>query len=271
MRRGPPLSAAHAARRCPAHQGAHATGVGALTHRLIERADHRWPRFSNWTVQPCTEQVRDATPAGPLIAARLRSNEPLDAPRERAPQDTPPRCPRPALRTQSSRCADSRPPRHFERPRPSTVGANRHHDEHHNAGITARTSSSSRVPSRARVFIVVHRDHGLDPPCTEDAVAARPFSSLGTSRGADPLANPRSARPCGSSPDHSDELLEGVMGDVARGCLAPRHPAPTRRPRDHLRISPRHRQHRDRRHRPRTPSADGPRSKPALQGARRVR
>ena len=49
-------------------------------------------------------------------------------------------------------------------------------------------------------------------------------------------------------------------GDVARGGAVARHPAPARarRPRDHLGLPPRDRQHRDRPRRPRTTRADDP-------------
>ncbi len=47
--------------------------------------------------------------------------------------------------------------------------------------------------------------------------------------------------------------------------------ARARGPCHYLCVSPRHRQHRDRPHPPRTPSAEGPRSKPTLQPARRRR
>ena len=50
--------------------------------------------------------------------------------------------------------------------------------------------------------------------------------------------------------------------DGARGRAADRHPAPARphQPRHHLDLPPGHRQHRDHRHRPRPPRADGPRT-----------
>lgn len=76
---GASLSAAHAARVAQLTKERTRQALARSLDRLIERADHRWPRFSNWTVQPCTEQVRDATPLILSIAARLRSNEPLDA------------------------------------------------------------------------------------------------------------------------------------------------------------------------------------------------
>ena len=52
--------------------------------------------------------------------------------------------------------------------------------------------------------------------------------------------------------------------NVARGCPASGHSASARarRSRDHLRLSSRHRQHRDRPYRARTPSADDPRPQP---------
>ena len=84
------------------------------------------------------------------------------------------------------------------------------------------------------------------------------------------------ATSCGGSPGRGATPLRAASaaprargGDVARRGPAARDPAATRacRPRDHLGVSPRHRQHRDRPHRPRTPSADGPRVKPALKQA----
>jgi hypothetical protein len=50
--------------------------------------------------------------------------------------------------------------------------------------------------------------------------------------------------------------------DGPRGRTADRHPTPARaqQPRHHLRLPPGHRQHRDHRHRPRPPRADGPRT-----------
>ena len=50
--------------------------------------------------------------------------------------------------------------------------------------------------------------------------------------------------------------------DGPRGRAADRHPAPARahQPRHHLDLPARHRQHRDHRHRPRPPRADGPRT-----------
>jgi hypothetical protein len=73
------LSAAHAARaRQLANQRTRRALARALD-RLIERTDDRQSRFSNWSVRPCTEQVRDATRLIRSTASRLRSDEPLDA------------------------------------------------------------------------------------------------------------------------------------------------------------------------------------------------
>ncbi len=74
---GPSLSAAHAAR---VGQLTRARTRRALAHtldRLVERADDPRSRFLSWTIRPCTEQVRDATPLILSTASRLRSDEPL--------------------------------------------------------------------------------------------------------------------------------------------------------------------------------------------------
>jgi hypothetical protein len=78
---GPPaasLTAAHAARVAQLTRERTRRALARSLDRLIERADDRRSRFSNWTIRPCAEQVRDATALIRSTASRLRSDEPLD-------------------------------------------------------------------------------------------------------------------------------------------------------------------------------------------------
>lgn len=72
------LSAAHAARVAQLSRERTRHALARSLDRLIERADDRRSRFSNWTIRPCTAQVRDATALIRSTASRLRSDEPLD-------------------------------------------------------------------------------------------------------------------------------------------------------------------------------------------------
>lgn len=101
--------------------------------------------------------------------------------------------------------------------------------------------SSPAAPSTARDIAELCLPYRRDAKLGHDAV---------TAAGAAPVA------PCARGED------------VTRGGPAARDTAPARSrgPRDHLCVSPRNRQDRDR---PRTPSPDGPRSKAALQLVRR--
>lgn len=73
------LSAAHAARMRQLTNERARQALARWLDRLIKRTDDRQSRLSNWTTQPCTEQVRNATPLILTTASRLRSHEPLDA------------------------------------------------------------------------------------------------------------------------------------------------------------------------------------------------
>ena len=74
---GASLSAAHAARVRHLTKARTRLALARSLDRLVQRADDRRSRFSNWTVRPCTEQVRDATALILSTASRLRSDEPL--------------------------------------------------------------------------------------------------------------------------------------------------------------------------------------------------
>ena len=73
------LSAAHAARLRQLTNEHTLHALARALDRLIKRTNGRQSLLSNWTTQPCTEQVRDATPLILTTASRLRSDEPLDA------------------------------------------------------------------------------------------------------------------------------------------------------------------------------------------------
>ncbi len=74
---GVSLSAAHAARVGQLTKAPTRRALARSLDRLVERAGDRRSRFSNWTIQPCAEQVRDAMPLILSTASRLRSDEPL--------------------------------------------------------------------------------------------------------------------------------------------------------------------------------------------------
>jgi hypothetical protein len=71
------LSAAHAARVGQLTKARTRRALARSLDRLVERADDRPSRLPTWTIQPCTEQVRAATPLILSTASRLRSDEPL--------------------------------------------------------------------------------------------------------------------------------------------------------------------------------------------------
>jgi hypothetical protein len=74
---GASLSAAHAARLGQLTKTRTRRALAHSLDRLVERADDRRSWFSNWTIRPCTAQVRDATPLILSTASRLRSDEAL--------------------------------------------------------------------------------------------------------------------------------------------------------------------------------------------------
>lgn len=83
-RGGRGLSEAHAAREEQLASGRTRRSVARTLDRLIERAENS-PRASTAIRSllagspPCPDQVREAAPLIALLAARLRSGEPLDA------------------------------------------------------------------------------------------------------------------------------------------------------------------------------------------------
>jgi hypothetical protein len=73
------LSSAHAARMRQLSNERTRQGLARTLDRLVKRTDDRQSRLSNWTIQPCTEQVHNAKSLILSTASRLRSGEPLDA------------------------------------------------------------------------------------------------------------------------------------------------------------------------------------------------
>jgi hypothetical protein len=74
---GASLSAAHSARVGQLTKARTRRALARSLVRLVERAADRRSRLPNWTIQPCTEQVRAAMPLILSTASRLRSDEPL--------------------------------------------------------------------------------------------------------------------------------------------------------------------------------------------------